>query len=115
MHASRNGTGPIRSKRKRADFENEDRTLDDQEIDWLLNDAVYKVVLISSDDLKAMGSSLKKTYEAMKNFWDLNQLKLEESVWSFMALESIFDLLDHRIQRGDTRVIIAGNTGLPRK
>ena len=81
----------------------------------LLDEPCYQVGLISSDDIKAMGSSLKKTYEAMKNFWDLNQLKLEESVWSFMALESIFDLLDHRIQRGDTRVIIAGNTGLPRK
>ena len=56
----------------------------------LLDEPCYQVGLISSDDIKAMGSSLKKTYEAMKNFWDLNQLKLEDSAWSFMALESVF-------------------------
>ncbi len=42
-------------REKGPNFENEDRTLDDQEIDWLLNEPCYQVGLISSDDLKAMG------------------------------------------------------------
>ena len=89
--------------------------LKDEEIDWLLNSSCYQVGIVSSHDLKAMGNSLKKSYNALRNFGDLNELKLEESAWSFMALDSIFGLWEHRKARGDRRVIIVGNTGLPRK
>ena len=45
----------------------------------------------------------------------MDELILEESAWSFMALDSIFKMLENRESRGDRRVNIAGNTGLPRK
>ena len=80
----------------------------------LLDEPCYQVGLISSDDIKAMGSSLKKTYEALKNYGDLNEIKLEDSAWNFMALDSIFGLIESRETRGDRRVMIAGNTGLRR-
>ena len=100
---------------KGPEFKDEDRPLTDEEIDWLLNSSCYQVGIVSSHDLKAMGNSLKKSYNALRNFGDLNELKLEESAWSFMALDSIFGLWEHRKARGDRRVIIAGNTGLSRK
>ena len=100
---------------KGPEFKDEDRLLKDEEIDWLLNSSCYQVGIVSSHDLKAMGNSLKKSYNALRNFGDLNELKLEESAWSFMALDSIFGLWEHRKARGDRRVIIAGNTGLSRK
>ena len=100
---------------KGPEFKDEDRPLKDEEIDWLLNSSCYQVGIVSSHDLKAMGNSLKKSYIALRNFGDLNELKLEESAWSFMALDSIFGLWEHRKARGERRVIIAGNTGLSRK
>ena len=100
---------------KGPEFKDEDRPLKDEEIDWLLNSSCYQVGIVSSHDLKAMGNSLRKSYKALRNFGDLNELKLEESAWSFMALDSIFGLWEHRKARGDRRVIIAGSTGLPRK
>ena len=105
----------IMAEQQTPKFNDEDRPLNDKEIDWLLNSACYQVGIVSSDDLKAMGNSLKKSYNALRNFGDLNELKLEESAWSFMALDSIFGLWEHRKARGDRRVIIAGNTGLSRK
>ena len=75
----------------------------------------YQVGLISNKDLLAMGISIKKSFEALKTIGSLDDLILEESAWSFMALDSIFGLLENRDLRGDRRVKIAGNTGLPRK
>ena len=69
---------------KGLEFKDEDRPLNDEEIDWLLSDC-YQVGLISSKDLVAMGNSIKKSYEVLKKIGDLNKLILEESAWSFMA------------------------------
>ena len=71
----------------------------DQEIYLLLNDTRYEVGSIRPDDLKAMGSSLKKTYEALKNFGDLNELELEDSAWGFMAVETIIEVFEGRKAR----------------
>ena len=101
-------------KEKGPEFNNEDRDLKDEEIEWLLSNC-YQVGLISSKDLVAMGNSIKKSFEALKKIGDLNKLILEESAWSFMALDSIFGIIENRESRGDRRVKIAGNTGLPRK
>ena len=104
----------LRPKEKWPEFNNEDKYLNDEEIDWLLSNC-YQVGLISSKDLLAMGNSIKKSFEALKTIGSLDELILEESAWSFMALDSIFKMLENRESRGDHRVNIAGNTGLPRK
>ena len=104
----------LRPKEKWPEFNNEDKYLNDEEIDWLLSNC-YQVGLISSKDLLAMGNSIKKSFEALKTIGSLDELILEESAWSFMALDSIFKMLENRESRGDRRVNIAGNTGLPRK
>ena len=101
-------------KEKGTEFNDEDRDLKDEEIDWLLSKC-YQVGLISSKDLVAMGNSIKKSFEALKTIGSLDELTLEESAWSFMALDSIFGMIENRESRGDRRVKIAGNTGLPRK
>ena len=62
-----------------------------------------------------MGISIKKSFEALKTIVSLDELILEESAWSFIALNSIFNILENRESRGDRRLKIAGNTGLPRK
>ena len=103
----------LRPKEKWPEFNNEDKDLNDEEIDWLLSNC-YQVGLISSKDLLAMGNSIKKSFEALKTIGSLDELILEESAWSFMALDSIFKMLENRESRGDRRVKIAGNTGLPR-
>ena len=104
----------LRPKEKRPEFNNEDKYLNDEEIDWLLSNC-YQVGLISGKDLVAMGNSIKKSFEALKTIESLDDLILEESAWSFMALDSIFGMLEIWESRGDRRVKIAGNTGLPRK
>ena len=104
----------LRPKEKGPEFNDEDGDLKDEEIDWLLSNC-YQVGLISSKDLLAMGNSIKKSFEALKTIGSLDELILEESAWSFMALDSIFKMLENRESRGDRRVNIAGNTGLPRK
>ena len=104
----------LRPKEKWPEFNNEDKYLNDEEIDWLLSNC-YQVGLISSKDLLNMGNSIKKSFEALKSIGSLDELVLEESAWSFMALDSIFKMLENRESRGDRRVNIAGNTGLPRK
>ena len=104
----------LRPKKKWPEFDNEDGDLNNEEIDWLLSNC-YQVGLISSKDLLAMGNSIKKSFEALKTIGSLDELILEESAWSFMALDSIFKMLENRESRGDRRVNIAGNTGLPRK
>ena len=104
----------LEPKEKGPEFNDEDRDLKDEEIEWLLSNC-YQVGLISSKDLVAMGNSIKKSFEALKKIGDLNKLILEESAWSFMALDSIFGMIENRESRGDRRVKIAGNTGLPRK
>ena len=104
----------LRPKEKGPEFNDEDGDLKDEEIDWLLSNC-YQVGLISSKDLLAMGNSIKKSFEALKTIGSLDELILEESAWSFMALDSIFKMLENRESRGDRRVKIAGNTGLPRK
>ena len=103
----------LRPKEKWPEFNNEDKYLNDEEIDWLLSNC-YQVGLISSKDLLNMGNSIKKSFEALKSIGSLDELVLEESAWSFMALDSIFKMLENRESRGDRRVNIAGNTGLPR-
>ena len=57
-----------------------------------------------------MGSSLKKTYEALKNFGDLNELELEDSAWGFMAVETIIEVFEGRKPRNYQKVKIAGET-----
>ena len=104
----------LRPKEKGPEFNDEDGDLKDEEIDWLLSNC-YQVGLISGKDLLAMGNSIKKSFEALKTIGSLDELILEESAWSFMALDSIFKMLENRESRGDRRVNIAGNTGLPRK
>ena len=104
----------LRPKEKWPEFDNEDGDLNNEEIDWLLSNC-YQVGLISGKDLVAMGNSIKKSFEALKTIGSLDELILEESAWSFMALDSIFKMLENRESRGDHRVNIAGNTGLPRK
>ena len=103
----------LRPKEKWPEFNNEDKDLNDEEIDWLLSNC-YHVGLISGKDLVAMGNSIKKSFEALKSIGSLDELTLEESAWSFMAMDSIFGMLENRESRGDRRVRIAGNTGLPR-
>ena len=61
-----------------------------------------------------MGISIKKSFEALKTIVSLDELILEESAWSFIALNSIFNILEDRGSRGDRRSKIAGETGLPR-
>ena len=95
------------------EFNNEEKNLNDEEIDWLLSNC-YQVGLISGKDLLAMGISIKKSFEALKTIASLDELILEDSAWSFMALNSIFNMLENRETRGDRRVKIAENTGLPR-
>ena len=104
----------LRPKEKWPEFDNDDGDLNNEEIDWLLSNC-YQVGLISGKDLVAMGNSIKKSFEALKTIGSLDDLILEESAWSFMALNSIFGMLENRESRGDRRVKIAGNTGLPRK
>ena len=104
----------LRPKEKWPEFNNEDKYLNDEEIDWLLSNC-YQVGLISSKDLLNMGNSIKKSFKALKSIGSLDELVLEESAWSFLALDSIFKMLENRESRGDRRVNIAGNTGLPRK
>ena len=103
----------LRPKEKWPEFNNDDKYLNDEEIDWLLSNC-YQVGLISGKDLVAMGNSIKKSFEALKTIGSLDDLILEESAWSFMALDSIFGMLENRESRGDRRVKIAGDTGLPR-
>ncbi len=104
----------LRPKEKWPEFDNDDRDLNNEEIDWLLSNC-YQVGLISGKDLVVMGNSIKKSFEALKTIESLDDLILEESAWSFMALDSIFGMLENRESRGDRRVKIAGNTCLPRK
>ena len=103
----------LRPKEKWPEFNNEEKDLNDEEIDWLLSNC-YQVGLISGKDLLAMGISIKKSFEALKTIASLDELIMEESAWSFMALNSIFNMLENREIRGDRRVKIAENTGLPR-
>ena len=103
----------LRPKEKWPEFNDEEKDLNDEEIDWLLSNC-YQVGLISGKDLLAMGISIKKSFEALKTIASLDELILEESAWSFMALNSIFNMLENREIRGDRRVKIAENTGLPR-
>ena len=104
----------LRPKEKWPEFNNEEKDLNDEESDLLLSNC-YQVGLISGKDLLAMGISIKKSFEALKTIGSLDDLILEESAWSFMALDSIFGMLENRELRGDRRVKIEGNTGLPRK
>ena len=103
----------LRPKEKWPEFNNEEKDLNDEEIDWLLSNC-YQVGLISGKDLLAMGISIKKSFEALKTIASLDELILEDSARSFMALNSIFNMLENRETRGDRRVKIAENTGLPR-
>ena len=104
----------LRPKEKWPEFDNEDGDLNNEEIDWLLSNC-YQVGLISGKDLVAMWNSIKKSFKALKTIGSLDDLILEESAWSFIALDSIFGMLENRERRGDRRVKIAGKTGLPRK
>ena len=55
----------LRPKEKGSEFNDEDGDFKDKEIDWLLSNC-YQVGLISSKDLLAMGNSIKKSFEALK-------------------------------------------------
>ena len=66
----------LRPKEKWPEFNNEDKYLNDEEIDWLLSNC-YQVGLISSKDLLNMGNSIKKSFEALKSIGSLDELVLE--------------------------------------
>ena len=68
----------LRPKEKWPEFNNEDKDLNDEEIDWLLSNC-YHVGLISGKDLVAMGNSIKKSFEALKSIGSFDELTLEES------------------------------------
>jgi len=51
---------------------------------------------------------LKLTYKLERTLFAIRVLVIR-------ALDSIFGMLENRESRGDRRVKIAGNTGLPRK
>ena len=68
----------LRPKEKWPEFNNEDKYLNDEEIDWLLSNC-YQVGLISSKNLLAMGNSIKKSFETLKTIGSLDELILEES------------------------------------
>ena len=85
----------LRPKEKWPEFNDEDGDLKDKEIDWLLSNC-YQVGLISSKDLVAIGDSIKKSFEALKTIASLDDLILEESALSFMAKNSIFNMLNNR-------------------
>ena len=55
----------LRPKEKWPEFNNEEKDLNDEEIDWLLSNC-YQVGLISGKDLLVMGISIKKSFEALK-------------------------------------------------
>ena len=101
----------LRPKEKWPEFNNEDKYLNDEEIDWLLSNC-YQVGLISSKDPLAMGNSIKKSFEALKTIASLDELIMEESAWSFMALNSIFNMLENRETREDRRVKTVSYTHL---
>ena len=92
----------LRPKEKWPEFDNDDGDLNNEEIDWLLSNC-YQVGLISGKDLVAMGNSIKKSFEALKTIGSLDDLILEESAWSFMALNSIFGMLENRESRGGSQ------------
>ena len=89
----------LRPKEKWPEFNNEDKDLNDEEIDWLLSNC-YHAGLISGKDLVAMGNSIKKSFEALKTIGSLDELILEESAWSFIAMDSIFGMLENRESGG---------------
>ena len=68
---------------KEPEFKNENRSLNEEEMDWLLN---------------RLGQD--------------SEINIDESTWSFIAFESIISMFESRKVRGDRRVMIAGNTGL---
>ena len=103
----------LRPKEKWPEFNNEDKDLNDDEIDWLLSNC-YQVGLVSSKDLVSMLNSIKISFEALKTIGSLDELTLEGTAWSFMALDSIFGMMGNRESSGDRRLKIAENTGLPR-
>ena len=84
----------LRPKEKWPEFDNDDGDLNNEEIDWLLPNC-YQVALISGKGLVAMGNSIKKSFEALKTIESLDDLILEESAWSFLALDSIFGMLEN--------------------
>ena len=84
----------LRPKEKWPEFDNDDGDLNNEEIDWLLSNC-YQVGLISGKDLVAMGNSIKKSFKALKTIGSLDDLILEESAWSFMALDSILGMLEN--------------------
>ena len=63
----------VSNQRPRPEFNDEDRDLKDEEIDWLLSNC-YQVGLISSKDLVAMGKSIKKSlfFVSFKNVFISN-------------------------------------------
>ena len=92
----------LRPKEKWPEFNNEEKDLNDEEIDWLLSNC-YQVGLISGKDLLAMGISIKKSFEALKTIGSLDNLILEESAWSFLTFDSIFGMLENPESRGGSQ------------
>lgn len=78
----------LRPKEKWPEFDYEDEDLNNEVTDWLLSNC-YQVWLIRGKDLSAMGNSIKKSFEALMTIGGLDELILEESAWSFMALDLI--------------------------
>jgi Bacteriophage tail assembly protein len=68
----------LRPKEKWPEFNDEEKDLNDEEIDWLLLNC-YQVGLISNKDLLAMCISIKKSFEALKTIVSLDELILKES------------------------------------
>ena len=76
----------LRPKEKWPEFNNEEKDLNDEEIDWLLSNC-YQVGLVGGKDLLAMGISIKKSFEALKTIASLDELNMEESALEFHGIE----------------------------
>ena len=100
-------------KIKAPEFRDEDRILNDTEIDWLINSACYQIGLISSEDLLAIAKAFKENFKLLKKIKDckLSEMVIEDSLWRFMIVDCLLEMLEARDKRGDQRVLLAGNTG----
>ena len=100
-------------KIKAPEFRDEDRILNDTEIDWLINSACYQIGLISSEDLSAIAKAFKENFKLLKKIKDckLSEMVIEDSLWRFMIVDCLLEMLEARDKRGDQRVLVAGNTG----
>ena len=83
-------------KIKAPEFRDEDRILNDTEIDWLINSACYQIGLISSEDLSAIAKAFKENFKLLKKIKDckLSEMVIEDSLWRFMIVDCLLEMLE---------------------